>query len=146
MYLLYLECLPPDYVAFSWVCFSLILSLGRIYFVSTSRRVVSDPQRLIRIIELQIATHMARQLAEYGSLISLGELIDVRREGASQETIHELPHIDAIQENDCIICLEKVNQGDKITLLRCAHSFHSDCVDKWLEIKASCPLCKGSLE
>ena len=146
MYVLYLEYFPPDYVALGWVCCSLMLSLGRIYFVSTSRRVISDPQRLIRIIELQIATHMARELAEYSSIISLGELIEARGEGASEETIHSLPHIDATEESDCTICLDKVSKGDKVTVLRCAHYFHAECVDKWLEMKAVCPLCKGSVE
>ncbi|KAE8655489.1 D-glycerate 3-kinase [Hibiscus syriacus] len=42
----------------------------------------------------------------------------------------------------CCICLTKFADDDELRELPCTHVFHVDCVDKWLKINASCPLCK----
>ncbi|KAJ0961475.1 hypothetical protein J5N97_001979, partial [Dioscorea zingiberensis] len=42
----------------------------------------------------------------------------------------------------CCICLAKYVDNDELRELPCTHFFHLDCVDKWLKINASCPLCK----
>lgn len=44
----------------------------------------------------------------------------------------------------CAICLEDPQQGDTVRVLQCGHSFHRECIDRWLnkENKA-CPVCKA---
>ncbi|KAM0933406.1 putative transcription factor C2H2 family [Dioscorea sansibarensis] len=42
----------------------------------------------------------------------------------------------------CCICLAKYVDNDELRELPCTHFFHTECVDKWLKINASCPLCK----
>lgn len=42
----------------------------------------------------------------------------------------------------CCICLTKYVDDDDLRELPCSHFFHTECVDKWLKINASCPLCK----
>jgi len=42
----------------------------------------------------------------------------------------------------CCICLGKYVDGVELRELPCTHHFHVECVDKWLKINASCPLCK----
>ncbi|XP_076904100.1 E3 ubiquitin-protein ligase At4g11680-like [Bidens hawaiensis] len=42
----------------------------------------------------------------------------------------------------CCICLAKYADNDLLRELPCMHFFHIECVDKWLKIKALCPLCK----
>ncbi|KAG5523381.1 hypothetical protein RHGRI_035258 [Rhododendron griersonianum] len=42
----------------------------------------------------------------------------------------------------CCICLAKYAENDELRELPCSHFFHVECVDKWLKINASCPLCK----
>ncbi|CAH1433185.1 unnamed protein product [Lactuca virosa] len=42
----------------------------------------------------------------------------------------------------CCICLAKYRDDDLLRELPCTHFFHTECVDKWLKINASCPLCK----
>ncbi|CAN4076881.1 unnamed protein product [Withania somnifera] len=50
----------------------------------------------------------------------------------------------AISEEDaiCCICLTNYEDNDELRELPCSHYFHIQCVDKWLKINASCPLCK----
>ncbi|CAN1169152.1 E3 ubiquitin-protein ligase At4g11680 [Linum perenne] len=45
----------------------------------------------------------------------------------------------------CCICLGKYANNDELRELPCVHFFHKDCVDKWLKINASCPLCKSDV-
>ncbi|KAK1420999.1 hypothetical protein QVD17_23022 [Tagetes erecta] len=42
----------------------------------------------------------------------------------------------------CCICLAKYTNDDLLRELPCTHFFHTECVDRWLKINASCPLCK----
>lgn len=41
----------------------------------------------------------------------------------------------------CCICLDPVTNIHKSRHLVCSHSFHSECIYKWLEEKQCCPLC-----
>ncbi|XP_050384726.1 E3 ubiquitin-protein ligase At1g63170 [Argentina anserina] len=53
----------------------------------------------------------------------------------------------AISEEDavCSICLANYSDNDDLRELTCLHVFHVECVDKWLKINASCPLCKSEV-
>lgn len=43
----------------------------------------------------------------------------------------------------CAICLEAAVPGDVLRTLPCVHSFHQVCVDVWLGVRDTCPLCKA---
>ena len=62
-----------------------------------------------------------------------------KRSPKTQEIIKE-----ETEEYDiCCICMESVKYKDKSKsrYIVCSHSFHSECIYKWLEIKQCCPLC-----
>jgi hypothetical protein len=40
----------------------------------------------------------------------------------------------------CVICFEPVAAG---TTLGCEHVFHGDCIQKWVKINPSCPVCRA---
>ncbi|XWS07618.1 hypothetical protein CRYUN_Cryun41cG0004700 [Craigia yunnanensis] len=49
-------------------------------------------------------------------------------------------------ESECCICLGVFEDGEKVKVLpKCQHSYHSECVDRWLSAESSCPLCRASL-
>ncbi|URD94403.1 RING-H2 finger protein ATL12 [Musa troglodytarum] len=44
---------------------------------------------------------------------------------------------------ECAVCISKFNGDEVLRLLpKCKHAFHIDCVDRWLEVHSSCPLCR----
>ncbi|KAI9346482.1 hypothetical protein BDR26DRAFT_855658 [Obelidium mucronatum] len=45
-------------------------------------------------------------------------------------------------ESACVICLTNYEDGDGIKKLSCQHHFHVECVDEWLRLNKTCPLCK----
>ncbi|CAI6006711.1 unnamed protein product [Closterium sp. NIES-64] len=45
----------------------------------------------------------------------------------------------------CCICLGRYRDGVDLRELPCSHHFHLSCVDTWLKINSSCPLCKEDI-
>ncbi|KAK9716522.1 hypothetical protein RND81_06G239100 [Saponaria officinalis] len=46
------------------------------------------------------------------------------------------------EDAECCICLSTYEDGVELRELPCSHHFHSTCVEKWLYINSTCPLCK----
>ncbi|CAN0843766.1 Putative RING-H2 finger protein ATL69 [Linum grandiflorum] len=45
----------------------------------------------------------------------------------------------------CSICLADYRANDTLRCIPdCNHCFHADCVDQWLRVTATCPLCRVS--
>ncbi|XP_058763599.1 E3 ubiquitin-protein ligase At1g12760-like isoform X1 [Vicia villosa] len=53
-----------------------------------------------------------------------------------------IEHVLADEDAECCICLSAYDDGVELRQLPCGHHFHCGCVDKWLHINATCPLCK----
>ncbi|PWA40836.1 zinc finger, RING/FYVE/PHD-type [Artemisia annua] len=49
------------------------------------------------------------------------------------------------KQDECAICLDHYKAREKITVLPCAHRFHSDCLLPWLESNAHCPCCRATV-
>jgi hypothetical protein len=54
----------------------------------------------------------------------------------------------ACDEPECPICIEKILAGELIQSLgECAHLFHRDCIQIWLEKgHLTCPMCRGTVQ
>ena len=48
-----------------------------------------------------------------------------------------------IPEEECSICIEDYNTNDVIRILDCNHSFHTNCIESWIQYssKTQCPIC-----
>lgn len=96
----------------------------------------------------------------YDALLMLGERIgDVKQErwthiangiidkmrvstfcksDTGEETSHDC-------DEKCLICQFPYEDNDTLRHLPCKHTFHTDCVDKWLQKKDFCPYCRQSV-
>jgi hypothetical protein len=47
---------------------------------------------------------------------------------------------------ECAVCLEEFQDNNHIrTLPLCSHTFHLNCIDVWLRLNPSCPICRSCL-
>lgn len=47
---------------------------------------------------------------------------------------------------ECPICFNLYDDNCLYTTLPgCAHNFHFDCIEKWIKISYSCPVCRGQI-
>jgi hypothetical protein len=61
---------------------------------------------------------------------------------ASKAAIAALREVRAEQEGDCAICLDAFDAGKEMP---CGHRFHGECLDRWLGVHGSCPVCRSEL-
>ncbi|XP_047506095.1 E3 ubiquitin-protein ligase RNF126 [Pieris napi] len=45
----------------------------------------------------------------------------------------------------CSVCWDNFLLGEMVSRLECEHIFHSSCINPWLELHATCPVCRCSL-
>jgi len=78
-----------------------------------------------------------------------------RRRGraATLEQINSLPcssyvhgSFEREEDTSCVICLTDYIDGDMIRHLPCKHHYHKKCIDEWLALDKSCPLCKKDID
>ncbi|KAF8021336.1 hypothetical protein BT93_G1694 [Corymbia citriodora subsp. variegata] len=49
------------------------------------------------------------------------------------------------QELKCVICIEEIAMGNQLVRMDCSHEFHKNCIEAWLRIHHTCPLCRHEL-
>ncbi|KAM6339886.1 RING finger protein 215 isoform 1-T1 [Alca torda] len=47
--------------------------------------------------------------------------------------------------DSCAVCLDQFHKSQWLRVLPCSHEFHRDCVDPWLLLQQTCPLCKRNI-
>ncbi|XP_010255488.1 PREDICTED: E3 ubiquitin-protein ligase At1g63170-like isoform X2 [Nelumbo nucifera] len=61
------------------------------------------------------------------------------------DTETPIEHVLSLEDAECCICLSTYDDGAELRELPCGHHFHCACIDKWLYINATCPLCKYNI-
>uniref|UniRef100_A0A8C3UUL7 RING-type domain-containing protein n=1 Tax=Catharus ustulatus TaxID=91951 RepID=A0A8C3UUL7_CATUS len=55
------------------------------------------------------------------------------------------PRTQACEIDSCAVCLDQFHKSQWLRVLPCSHEFHRDCVDPWLLLQQTCPLCKRNI-
>ncbi|KAL7087600.1 hypothetical protein ACP275_13G076700 [Erythranthe tilingii] len=98
----------------------------------------------------------------YEELLALGENIGTVGSGLTDEFIRnnlktrifslspactnqeELTSPDHRAINFCVVCQNDYEYEEKIGTLDCGHEYHRECINKWLHVKNTCPVCKST--
>lgn len=80
----------------------------------------------------------------------LNQLENTGAPPAEKNKIESLPIVtitleDVEKHSDCAVCREEYSLEERVKRLPCGHLFHPDCVDPWLEMHDSCPICRCNL-
>ncbi|CAN0864650.1 E3 ubiquitin-protein ligase BIG BROTHER [Linum grandiflorum] len=89
----------------------------------------------------------------YEELLDLGEAVGTESRGLSEELISMLPtskckfggFFSRKSGERCVICQMRYKRGEKQTKLPCKHTYHSECITKWLVINKVCPVCNNEV-
>ncbi|XP_014165211.2 RING finger protein 215 [Geospiza fortis] len=55
------------------------------------------------------------------------------------------PRSRACEIDSCAVCLDQFHKSQWLRGLPCSHAVHRDCVDPWLLLQQTCPLCKRNI-
>ncbi|KAK6270215.1 hypothetical protein POUND7_007320 [Theobroma cacao] len=47
-----------------------------------------------------------------------------------------------LEAENCVICLEELKVGSDAFQMPCSHTFHGECIKKWLKQSHYCPVCR----
>lgn len=48
-------------------------------------------------------------------------------------------------QTTCAVCMADFETSEELRSLHCTHHFHKECIDKWLGVATTCPVCKGEV-
>ncbi|XP_015888427.2 E3 ubiquitin-protein ligase At4g11680 [Ziziphus jujuba] len=71
------------------------------------------------------------------------EIVVERLDSDNSSNVKEL--VLSSEDSECCICLSNYDDGAELYALPCNHHFHCGCISKWLQINATCPLCKFNI-
>ncbi|XP_035447145.1 E3 ubiquitin-protein ligase RNF115 isoform X2 [Spodoptera frugiperda] len=80
----------------------------------------------------------------------LGQLENAGPPPLPREQIAALPSVVVTEEQvaantSCSVCWENFQSGETVSRLECDHIFHANCIAPWLQLHATCPICRRSL-
>merc|ERR1719220_1074015 len=110
---------------------------------------------LIQNVASALAAHSAAQYRNREELTRAAQAWAAQRSREESEATSRLQaalasvptqRLKKDEDEACIICHEHMVVGEECRRLPCLHLFHTGCIDRWLRVKATCPLDNLKLE
>ncbi|KAM3269645.1 hypothetical protein P3S67_030527 [Capsicum chacoense] len=55
-------------------------------------------------------------------------------------------HLTGAGSGTCVVCLNRLSEGEPVRKLACRHVFHKECLDGWFNtLNFNCPICRKNL-
>lgn len=140
-------------IMFLMTNFSLIDSAYTYYYKTESVDQLCNTLTIINLVIYFIYMYLPIIIVLFVLCFFLPQVIRIHRQQQSPQysnlTVDKIENIlpsrrcESIDQNkNCTICLEDFNLGDNIRTLTCNHIYHTGCIDDWLTINNSCPVCR----
>ena len=101
----------------------------------------------LRYAVVPYANHVAASLSGLHAVVA-SDAAYCRASGLDGAAIARLPCFVAVRRTDtpeCPVCLGAVEEGETVRALPlCRHAFHARCVDAWLRLRPTCPVCRAT--
>lgn len=89
-------------------------------------------------------TQLSTSIAPHHSVVLVG-LDGPTIESFPKILLGESKRLPKPNDNTCPICLSEYQAKETLrTIPECNHYFHANCIDEWLKMNATCPLCRNS--
>lgn len=87
------------------------------------------------VIYATYLTWRVRHDNQQQQLLANATMPNITHDILSNLPVHSFHREKDIPSDECIICLEEYQEGEKIRTLPCKHLFHSTCIQSWLNRK-----------
>ena len=103
----------------------------------------------------KIKSYNARRrhpILEFNTTIAPQPKITIGLDGATIESYPKIVLGESLRlpkpnYNTCPICLSEYQPKETLkTIPECQHCFHGECIDQWLSLNSTCPICRNSPE
>lgn len=102
-----------------------------------------DDTRVFVLINPSTRTYtLFQSLTELNTLFTDSQIKTSGPQPASMASIQALPMMKNDEDDDCPICLNVLKVAK---VMPCKHMFHNNCIEKWLKIHGSCPVCRFTM-
>lgn len=110
---------------------------------------------LLRYAVVPYANHLVASLSGLSGVVASDAVVAsyCYTSGLDGATISRLPcfvagppgDAAAVATMECPVCLGSVEEGETVRALPvCRHAFHARCVDAWLRLRPTCPVCRAT--
>jgi hypothetical protein len=141
----YLYLLLPLFLCAAVIfCLPCVLFAMRFLQIGQEVGTGANDEELKKIEQVQF---MLEDKDQSDSLNSSSSTLDTRNSKERKEgKFYDLETNECIrtierEDCNCVICLSDYEDKERLRVLRCSHHFHQQCVDEWLKLHKTCPLC-----
>ncbi|CAF1099410.1 unnamed protein product [Didymodactylos carnosus] len=89
-----------------------------------------------------------RDAEKHAAVKAMIEIRQKKMNKAEENVVSIMPNLsiktgkEKVEAVACSVCLCPIACGSDVPLIECLHNFHTECLQKWLETKEECPLCR----
>lgn len=99
-----------------------------------------DEGDLVRLFAQTLEDRMRNLSDRKRAMCDFGQ--DVRKMAGLRSAVLAMANA---TDHECPVCSSRVSLGDVLMVSACKHAFCAECLNRWLDVNSSCPICRGKV-